>query len=176
MSDRTWLLREAGVDDRAAVAAMHVEAWRVGYRGIVPDDHLDDLDVAERAARYTFGEPGATITVWIGLVGDEVAGSVGVGPARDGDAVGLGEVQGLYVAPAHWRTGLGTRLLRRGEEILAAAGYREALLWVLEENARARAFYEAAGWVEDGVATTITLGGRDVAEIRLRRELAPPLS
>ena len=35
---------------------------------------------------------------------------------------------------------------------LAAAGYREAALWVLQDNARARPFYSQAGWAADGAA------------------------
>ena len=48
----------------------------------------------------------------------------------------------LYVLPAYWGQGLGSRLL-------AAAGpVRE--LWVLRDNARARRFYERHGWRADG--------------------------
>ena len=35
---------------------------------------------------------------------------------------------------------------------LAASGSSEASLWVLEDNARARRFYEARGWRADGAA------------------------
>ena len=33
---------------------------------------------------------------------------------------------------------------------LASAGFREATLWVVRENDRARRFYEALGWALDG--------------------------
>jgi hypothetical protein len=29
-------------------------------------------------------------------------------------------------------------------------GYREAMLWMLEDNRRAQAFYERGGWIPDG--------------------------
>ena len=36
------------------------------------------------------------------------------------------------------------------EEHLRAAGFTEAVLWVLEGNERAARFYESHGWHEDG--------------------------
>lgn len=44
---------------------------------------------------------------------------------------------------------------------LATDGYPSAVLWVVSENARARAFYEAEGWIADGTE-------RD-AEVRYHR-------
>jgi GNAT superfamily N-acetyltransferase len=52
----------------------------------------------------------------------------------------------LFVAPEHWGTGLAARL---HDEAVAALG-RPCHLWVLEENARARRFYERRGWRADG--------------------------
>jgi RimJ/RimL family protein N-acetyltransferase len=52
----------------------------------------------------------------------------------------------------------------------SAAGYRDIVLWVLEENARARRFYERAGYSADGATNVLDrLGG--VLEVRYRRAL-----
>jgi GNAT superfamily N-acetyltransferase len=48
--------------------------------------------------------------------------------------------------------GLGRQLMTATLANLAAAGYREAALWVLQDNARARPFYSQAGWAADGTA------------------------
>jgi len=45
-------------------------------------------------------------------------------------------------------------------------------LWVLEENARARRFYERAGWASDGTRKDELRDGRARHELRCRRELA----
>jgi ribosomal protein S18 acetylase RimI-like enzyme len=44
-------------------------------------------------------------------------------------------------------------------------------LWVLEENARAIAFYRALGFLEDGQAQSRERAGRRLVEIRMRRPL-----
>jgi len=41
----TFSLRRATGADAPAVAAVHIHAWQVAYRNIVPDAHLDGLDV-----------------------------------------------------------------------------------------------------------------------------------
>jgi RimJ/RimL family protein N-acetyltransferase len=48
-------------------------------------------------------------------------------------------------------------------------GFAETVLWVLPANARARRFYEAAGWVADGAERTSEVFGVTVPEVRYRR-------
>ena len=60
------------------------------------------------------------------------------------------ELYALYVAPAYWSTGAGRALIGRVLEEAQAEGYPRILLWVLEQNARARRFYERAGLRQRG--------------------------
>jgi hypothetical protein len=53
-------------------------------------------------------------------------------------------------------------------DLLHADGMDPLVLWMLEGNARARAFYEQAGWRLDGAARTETFGGKEAAEVRYR--------
>jgi RimJ/RimL family protein N-acetyltransferase len=152
---------------------MHIRAWQVAYRGIVPDAHLDGLDVATRAARYDFDAtaPGAPET-WIAVDGADVVGFVTVSPGRDEDLPGLGEVRAVYVAPDRWRSGVGSSLLAKAEALLGDAGLNDAYLWVFEDNARARRFYQHAGWAPDGARKVVEIGGRPLAEVRYRKTAA----
>jgi ribosomal protein S18 acetylase RimI-like enzyme len=82
----------------------------------------------------------------------------------------VGEVYALYVAPEWWSTGTGRSLMSRAVAALTDAGYERAVLWVLEANARARRFYERAGWACDGASNVLDgLGG--VVEVRYTRPL-----
>ncbi len=167
-----WELRRATGADAVAVAEMHVRAWQTAYRGIVPDAFLDSLDVAARASRYSFDRSGpGDPETWVAVDGEDVVGMVSISPSRDEDLPGLGEVRALYVAPDRWRSGAGSALLATAERLLADTGYTEALLWVLEDNARGRGFYEAAGWDPDGQTKTVAIGGRELVEVRYRNAL-----
>ena len=48
------LIRPAKSDDALEVARVHVRSWQAAYRGLLPDDYLDDLRAEERAQRYNF--------------------------------------------------------------------------------------------------------------------------
>ncbi len=168
----SWGLRRASGADASAVAAAHVRSWQAAYRGIVPDDFLDNLDVGARAGRYAFDlvAPDDPET-WIAVEGEVVLGLVTVSPSRDEDLRGMGEVRALYVIPDRWRSGVGSALMVEAVQLLLDRGFTEAALWVLEDNARGRRFYEAAGWRPDGGTQRLAIGGRELGEVRYRKAL-----
>ena len=72
---------------------------------------------------------------------------------RDGVPVGIAGVEscwlhGFYVVPEHWGTGVAAELHEAALD--AMADCPELKLWVLEDNHRARRFYEKHGWRENG--------------------------
>jgi len=88
----------------------------------------------------------------------------------DGRAGLVGELYALYLTPAWWSAGAGRALMGRVLAFLADDGYRRVVLWVLADNARARRFYERAGFAaDDGTNILAGLGG--VLEIRYSRDL-----
>lgn len=168
------VIRPATTDDAAEIARIHVEAWRAAYAGHMPDEFLRGLSVVDRRQAWERTLAAGTATVFVVLVGVEVAGFAIVGASRDDDAgPGTGELHAINLDPAHWHSGLGRPLLEHAVTALRELGYRDATLWVLAANARARRFYERAGWVPDGTARveTTTGGAVELAEVRYRRTL-----
>jgi len=80
----------------------------------------------------------------------------------------VGQVYAIYVDPGHWDHGYGRELFAAAERGLTDAGFDVATLWVLDSNARARRFYEAAGWVTDGASKTERRGDVELHEVRYR--------
>lgn len=176
-------LRRPTPDDAHGIARVHVETWQAAYAGVLPEDFLRGLDVGRRATGWSRilgdaahaqpGEGGSQNGIWLAAAGDEVVGFAWVGPARDEDLPpGGGELFAVYLLPEWWGRGVGARLLGAAEGDLRAAGYRWATLWVLEQNPRARAAYERAGWRADGTKRTEPIGETEVVEVRYRLELA----
>jgi len=64
--------------------------------------------------------------------------------------------------------------LEAGEAHLASDGFERCLLWVLEGNSRARAFYERQGWVKGNPIRLETIGGTEITEARYEKALEPP--
>jgi GNAT superfamily N-acetyltransferase len=65
---------------------------------------------------------------------------------HDPDDPALGHVARFYVRPDHWARGVGRHLHDAALGHLRALGYPAATLWVLEDNGRARSWYERRGW------------------------------
>jgi GNAT superfamily N-acetyltransferase len=59
-------------------------------------------------------------------------------------------LDGLYVVPERWGSGLADELHDRALALVQGLGSAKCHLWVLEHNARARCFYERRGWHENG--------------------------
>jgi GNAT superfamily N-acetyltransferase len=140
---------------------------------LVPGDYLDGLSVATRTASWRqiiSGLDPPTSNAFVALEGSELFGFVHFGPWRDSDAgPEVGEVTAIYVLPKHWREGAGRLLLQLAVEGLSDAGFALASLWVLHGNARARSFYEDAGWVTDGATEQDERDGFTLSEVRYTR-------
>ena len=76
-----------------------------------------------------------------------------------------GEIISIYLLPEYVGKGYGRALMDRAVEELKQAGYRRLLLWVLEENHRARRFYETYGFTLSEEKLTQNIGGKELSEV-----------
>ncbi len=166
-------VRRAVPSDAAAIAAVHVRTWQVAYRGLMPDELLDGLSVAEREAlwREVLNRRQGPGAVLVAAEDGAVLGFCAVGtPSRDDDAgERVAEIGAMYVDPAVWRAGVGRALMETALDALRAEGWRSVTLWVLAENTQAREFYAQLGFGPDGAEAVHERSGQ--AEVRLRASL-----
>ena len=138
--------RTAGPGDADAIAALHADSWRRHYRGAFSDDFLDgdvtDVLRDRWRGRFAVRDPRTrTIMAW-----------------QDGELVGIAHTElgadpqwgalldNLHVAYQVKRQGVGRRLVAlTARAVIDAAPGSGLHLWVLEQNAAARAFYAALG-------------------------------
>lgn len=109
-------IRGAVAEDARPIAAVHVQAWREAYAGLLPDEMLAGLSVDSRAAAWarSLAAPAGAMTL-VAEVGGKVVGFGDAGAQRDADlrARGFdGEIRALYVLADSQRRGLGRRLVR----------------------------------------------------------------
>lgn len=82
-----------------------------------------------------------------------------------------GEMFLLFVHPGHAGRGVGRTLLNAAHDVLRAAGHRDAFLYTHEQNERALAVYEAAGYRRDGFVRESDFRGVHLREPRLVKHL-----
>jgi GNAT superfamily N-acetyltransferase len=175
-SDSKGDVRRAGPEDATQIAAVHTQSWQAAYRGLLPQNYLDQLDPADRLKRWqdtVLGADWPRDGVLVAALDDKICGFAVFGPTRDtdGDPRRIGEIAAIYLLPAAWGKGIGRSLMAEALGYLAAAGYLQATLWALESNARARRFYAMGGWVEDGAVKQDDSRGFPITEVRYRRQL-----
>ena len=161
-------VRPAGVADALAIEAIRVRGWRAAYRHVFPPAELDALPVDETRWRNRLEKPPAGWAVFVADEGETVTGFAALGPSRD--ERGVGELYAIYVDPSAWGSGVGRALIAEAEAALGAR-WDEATLWVLEDNPRARRFYERAGWAPDGAQKAEERLGVAAVEVRYRKSL-----
>ena len=130
-------IRSAVSEDAGAVAEIWRVGWRDGHEGLVPQELVEirtDESFRTRAAKRVRDTTVATV---------------------DGDVAGFvmvvdDEVEQVYVSSAHRGSGVAHALIAEAERHVKANGHDQAWLALVAGNGRARAFYERAGWEDEG--------------------------
>ncbi len=159
-------LRWATPDDAEAGARLHLACWREAYAPLV-DPALLQAQLADPASwAQRWRDQATRVPRLLALFDDQPAGFGMAGPAREDHAPAALELYAAYVRAAWYGTGLGRALVH------GVLGDRPAYLWVLENNGRARAFYEKLGFRPDGARERFA--PLDAWEVRLVRASMTP--
>jgi ribosomal protein S18 acetylase RimI-like enzyme len=156
------LIRWSTDSDSDGLAALHREAWRNAYAGIIPGLALERM-IARRGCAWWRRMHGRGIRALVLEFDGVLAGYATIGPSRALDGGG-GEIYELYLRPECQGVGFGRRLFRTARERLAAAGRRRLMVWALADNAAACRFYRAMGGRECGRVQE-SIGGARLAKI-----------
>jgi GNAT superfamily N-acetyltransferase len=133
-------IRPARPDDLEALVAIQRAAELAALGHIFPpDQHAYPAQAV--ATRWRTALAAAEVHVLIAERGEQAVGLACVAP---------GWLQGLFVVPDAWGSGLADRLHDAAIMIVQAQGSSRCCLWVLEANHRARRFYARHGWRPDG--------------------------
>lgn len=140
-------IRKAGTEDAAAIATVHVEAWREAYRGIVPDNFLKNLSIQRRTDQWVnmlSDERNIYHRAFVAEMNGQVVGFSNFGLAREVDLGFSGELFAIYILQAVHKQGVGRLLVGAAVRGLRELGCSSMLVWVLKDNP-ARGFYERLG-------------------------------
>lgn len=160
--------RDATASDAEAIAHLHAESWRSAYRGILSSDFLENRVHQERReawkARFSEAER-RPVFVLLAENAAQLAGFACVFP--DEDPLWGSYLDNLHVAPGLTGHGIGRDLLSEVARRLRQEGFTGGLyLWIIEQNYRARRFYEELGGAIVGSQIHTMADGREVLALR----------
>ena len=167
-------IRPATPNDAQSIARIRVQGWRFAYQGLISQDYLDSLSVAEdtermrgylsqfpqnsppsRSESVQGSSDGEKQSFMLAARGDAVLGFCRFSAAPDkidradratpGETMN-GRLHALYIDPGALGQSIGHTLMNHALSTFAAWGCEHATLWVLEGNSRAISFYERQGW------------------------------
>jgi ribosomal protein S18 acetylase RimI-like enzyme len=160
-------IRLARIPDAGEIANVHINAWRETYKGLIPQNYLDQL-------HYTFKR---RKDMWLRSIEESkgrdvivadcpsygVIGFASVGHPRDID-MSSGELTCIYLLNKFHGKGIGFGLLKKSFAVLKEEGFTSAYCWVLENNPTI-SFYERTGASRLSKTKTDEIGGKKVIEI-----------
>lgn len=160
------IIREALPEDAYEYAACHISSWRSAYKGIVPDEYLDNLSIDQGAEKFKQNlDELKDYAYYCAIHENKIVGILIFGKSRDEDKPNSGEVCAIYLTEEFWGKGYGGKMMNYAKDALKRIGYNEIIVWVLAENSRARRFYEKCNFIFDGTKKKIEIG-KPLVEIR----------
>ena len=151
------VIRAAGPGDAGAIATVQVATWRTTYPGIIAQQSIDRLTVAEREAalgRALRREIRFVPEAFVALRSGHLLGFISGGEIREPVAEFDAELYAIYLLKAEQRAGIGAALTQQFARRLIEMGRRSMIVRVLTANP-ACAFYERLGGelVAEGIHT-----------------------
>ena len=137
-------IRRATPADAKGVKSAHYHAYRLNYRGYLPDEFLDNMPfddaIIERTANYI-----KETEYYVAETDGQIAGFA-VLCYPETEAV---EIQAIYVHPDFQKRGVGSALVKEVCRLKKTAGYKKLVLWTLK-NGPSLGFYEKMGLTLSG--------------------------
>lgn len=141
-----YKIRKKERKDCADVAHVVTVAWNETYRGIVPDEFLDNLytneDDRAKNAYNNFNEK--ENHQYVLEVDDKVVGFVNVGSSDETDYENCGEIHAVYIINGYKGHGYGKKLIDAGIQELKTMNFDKMVIGCLNGNP-SNEFYKHLG-------------------------------
>lgn len=149
-------------DSREEISNVYEQSWKTAYKDIIPQDYLDSIPKGQWCS--SLDNPDRYNLVM--LDGDKIIGTSSYCKSRFESYKDWGEIISIYFLPEYMGKGYGKHLLEQAVQELKAMGFKQIFLWVLEDNHRARHFYEKCGFKNSGKYMDNVIGGKQLRELQ----------
>ena len=163
------LIRKALPADARDLANILCDSWQAAYKNILTPEDLERN--TNKAARTTMFEKIISAghgNGYIAFCNSISCGHIFFNDTRDDDLPGYAEIVAIYSTEPYWGTGVGQKMMNFALAEIKRLGYNKVMLWVFEDNPRARRFYEKNKFFADGAIKNSGFG--NAKEVRYRLE------
>ncbi|MDQ0351942.1 ribosomal protein S18 acetylase RimI-like enzyme [Alkalibacillus filiformis] len=154
-------IREANISDASGIGKVHVDSWRSTYKGIVPDEYLNNMTYEKREKLWINNISAQDQYI---IVAEDETGQI-VGFASGGKRVtneheDSGDLTSIYILEEFQGQGVGTQLMKEMFAYFRKVGYHTIFVEVLKSN-ESKFFYEAFEAVHNETSS-ITIQGKEL--------------
>ena len=164
-------IRKATLEDAEAIAIINVKTWQCAYRGKMPNEILDSMDVQHKKEGWEewIKADYPKTYIFVAEVNDMIVGYCYCGGSKGTED--LGEIYSLYVDPEFQGQGVGSALMENAFQFMKKQQFKSAILWVLTSNEPTIKFYEHKGWKNTGETKIDTRWNMELHETKYRIDL-----
>lgn len=148
-------------DNPLEISNIYESSWKYAYKDIIPQSYLDSIPAGQWAGSINKVDMNSLVLTENG----KIVGTASFCRSRWEEYSEYGEIVSIYFLPDYIGKGYGRSLLNKCIEKLRQCGFNKVLLWVLEDNHRARKFYEKNGFFYSKVFRDDDIGGKIVREV-----------
>lgn len=138
-------IRLAEENDCYKLSVLKKSVWETTYRGIYPDDMIDNFDFKKHENRFKFFVDSADIDLYVVEVEDKIIGYVSCGKPLYDYQDYKQEIHLFYLESAYQRLGIGSDLFKMIYEIIKLKGVNKFFISCNKYNLSAQKFYEQMG-------------------------------
>ena len=153
------------------MALLHAISWEQAYSGIIPENIINDFTIEKREKIFSSAISSNPEEYYIFKVDDNLAGIASLNKSHEKNAPDyIGEIYSIYFHPKYWGTPATYYGLQFCVDRLKTLGFKTVTIWVLNDNIRAKKFYEKNGFIPDGNYQEMELG-KKLLEIRYSKNI-----
>ena len=155
-----YKIRKIEKKDSKEITHVVTVAWNEAYKGIVPDEFLEELKNNEKERTEKglskFSDDNTTLVLEIN---NEVVGFSHYAEANQEKFPDYGEIRALYIIGKYKGHGFGRKLVEESIKELKKMGFNKMIICCLRDNIPANKFYEHIGgeYIQDGVYERLNL-------------------
>ena len=143
-------VRKAFPEDAAFCANIHKRSWLYAYTHCLGEEFILQRHKG-REAVWKIMLTSPENDNYVAVLNGKIIGIISIGKERDGDMpANTGELCGFYLDPDYIGKGYGRKAMDWVKQELFSRGYNSVVVWVLDENRRAKRFYLKNGFVPEG--------------------------
>lgn len=142
-------IRKVQIGDEKILAYIQTESWKKAFADIISKEDMKkyaDINKAEEMYGYLLKSGVGNGSIL--LIDDNPHCIAYWDKTREEDMDGYAELTCIHSLEDNWGKGYGSLMMDHVLKEIKEAGYENVMLWVFEENLRARRFYEKHGFIK----------------------------